>query len=57
MPELSTGAVAGGAKCEWLDKVFIGSDEEKFFQVRVQLPLREKEKLVGFLGKNIDVFA
>ena len=51
------GAVAGGAKCEWLEKVFIGSDEEKFFQVGVQLPLREKEDLVGFLRKNIDVFA
>ena len=57
MSELSTGAVAGGAICEWLEKVFIGSDEEKFFQVGVQLPLREKEELVGFLRKNIDVFA
>ena len=29
---------------------------EKFFQVRAQLPLREKEELIGFLKRNIDVF-
>ena len=46
-----------GAKCEELEKTIIDDDEEKFFQVRVQLPPREKEELVVFLRKNIDVFA
>ncbi|XP_023885554.1 uncharacterized protein LOC111997668 [Quercus suber] len=30
--------VAEGAKCEQLEKVVIGNDEEKFFQFEVQLP-------------------
>ena len=38
-------------------KIVIGDNEEKFFQVGVQLPPREKEELIGFLRKNIDVFA
>ena len=46
-----------GAKCKQLDKVVIGDDEEKFFQVGVQLPPREREELIDFLRKNIDVFA
>ena len=46
-----------GAKCKQLEKVIIGNDEEKFFQVGVQLPPREKEELIDFLRKNIDVFA
>jgi len=46
-----------GAKCEQLEKIFIGDNEEKFFQVRVHLPHWEKEELVNFLRKNIDVFA
>ena len=46
-----------GAKCEELEKIIIDDDEEKFFQVRVQLPPWEKEELVVFLRKNIDVFA
>ena len=29
---------------------------EKFFQVGAQLPLREKEELIGFLRRNIGVF-
>jgi len=40
-----------------LERVVIGDDEEKFFQVRVQLSLRERQKLIDFLRKNIDVFA
>ena len=31
-----------GAKCELLEKVVISNDEEKFFQVRVQLPPQER---------------
>ena len=32
-------------------------DPEKFFQVWAQLPLQEKEELLAFLRRNIDVFA
>ena len=45
------------AKYEDLEKVVIGGTPEKFFQVGAQLPPQEKEKLVKFLKRNIDVFA
>ena len=45
------------AKCKDLEKVVIGDTLEKFFQVGAQLPLQEKEELVEFLKRNIDVFA
>lgn len=45
------------ARCEDLTKVTIGDNSEKFFQVGSQLPLREREELVEFLKKNIDVFS
>ena len=44
-------------KCEVLEKVVIGDDPERFFQVRAQIPLLEKEQLVDLLGRNVDVFA
>ena len=44
-------------KCEDLEKLVIGDDSEKFFQVGTQMPLLEKEQLVEFLRKNVDVFA
>ena len=44
-------------KCEDLDKVIIGDDLEKFFQVGARLPLQEKEDLVELLRRNVDVFA
>ena len=44
-------------KCEDLEKVVLGDDPEKFFQVGTQMPLLEKEQLVDFLRKNVDVFA
>ena len=44
-------------KCEDLDKVIIGDDPERFFQVGAQLPLQEREQLVELLRKNVDVFA
>ena len=50
-------AVSEGAKCEELEKIVIDDDQEKFFQVGAQLPLREKEELIVFLNRNIDVFA
>ena len=44
-------------KCEDLEKVVIGDDPERFFQVGAQLPLLEREQLVEFLRENVDVFA
>ena len=43
-------------KCEDLDKVIIGDDPERFFQVGAQLPLQEREQLVELLRRNVDVF-
>ena len=37
--------------------MIIGDDPERFFQVGSQLPSQEKEGLIGFLKKNVDVFA
>ena len=45
------------AKCEDLEKVVISDIPKKFFQVGAQLPPQEKEELVEFLKRNIDVFA
>ena len=45
------------AKCEDLERVVVGSDAEKFFQVGAKLPLQEKEELVESFKGNIDVFA
>ena len=53
----SPDAVTEKAKCEDLEKVVISDTSEKFFQVETQLPPKEKEELVEFLKKNIDVFA
>ena len=44
-------------KYEDLKKVVVGDDPEKLFQVGAQMPLLEKEQLVEFLRKNVDVFA
>ena len=54
---LSKDGLSEEAKCEDLVKVLIGDDPEKFFQVGSQLPQLEKEELVEFLKRNIDVFA
>ena len=35
----------------------IGDISEKLFQVGAQLPPQEKEELIKFLKRNIDVFA
>ena len=43
--------------CEGLDRVIIGDDLERFFQVGARLPLQEKEELVELLRRNVDVFA
>ncbi|XP_030950171.1 probable WRKY transcription factor 26 [Quercus lobata] len=36
--------------------VVIGDDPEKFFQIGVQIPPQEKEELIEFLRRNVDVF-
>ena len=45
------------AKCERLEEIAIDGDPKKFFQVGAQLLPREKEELLTFLRRNIDVFA
>jgi len=57
VPLWSTNVVVEEAKCEKLEKVIIGDDEGKFFQVGVQLPPQEKEELIGFIRRNINMFA
>ena len=37
-------------------KFTVGDDQEKFFQVGSQLPPQERQKLIKFLRKNVDVF-
>ena len=44
-------------KCEDLERVVIGNDPERFFQIEAQIPLLEKEQLVDLLRRNVDVFA
>ena len=45
------------AKCEDLEKIVVGDDPEKLFQVRTQLPSQKKEELIESPRKNINVFA
>ena len=40
-----------------MERVIVGDDPEKFFQIGVKLPLQEREHLVEFLRENVDVFA
>ena len=54
---LPIGGTSDEMKCEDLVKITIGDDLEKFFQVGSQLPQQEREELVEFLKRNIDVFA
>ena len=44
-------------KCEDLEKVIVGTDLKRFFQIGAQMPLLEKEQLVNLLRRNVDVFA
>ena len=44
-------------KCEDLEKVVVGDDPGKFFQIGAKMPLLEKEQLVDLLRRNVDVFA
>ena len=56
-PALTIDKLAEDAECEDLVKVNVGDDPKKFFQIGSQLPHQEKEELIEFLRRNIDVFA
>ncbi|XP_030945882.1 uncharacterized protein LOC115970383 [Quercus lobata] len=56
-PKLPINGSAEEAKCEDLETVVIGNDPEKFFQIEAWLPPLEKEELIKFLRRNVDVFA
>ena len=43
-------------KCEKIEEIVIEGDPEKFFHVEAQLPPQEKEELIMFLRRNVDVF-
>ena len=43
--------------CEDLEKVLVGSDPERLFQVGSELSPQEKVILIDFLRHNVDVFA
>ena len=43
--------------CEGLERVTIGDDRERFFQVGARLSPQEREELVELLKGNADVFA
>ena len=45
------------ASCEDLEKVLVGTNPKRCFQVGSELPPQEKEKLIDFLKENVDVFA
>ena len=49
-------AVSREAKCERMEEIAINGDPEKIFQIGAQLLPQEKEELLAFLRKNIDVF-
>ena len=55
--EVSSDVVDEGTRCEDLERVIIDADVERYFQVGVQLPPQEKEELLTFLRRNVDVFA
>ena len=40
-----------------MEKVVIGKDIDKYFQVGILLPVKDKKQLVDFLKSNLDVFA
>ncbi|XP_075659228.1 uncharacterized protein LOC142629130 [Castanea sativa] len=56
-PALGLGADLDRDLAKELNRVFIGEDKERYFQVGSQLPAFEKVELFKFLKANIDVFA
>ncbi|XP_030924708.1 uncharacterized protein LOC115951690 [Quercus lobata] len=57
VPTASSGGSAVDVNCEELEKVLVGSDPERFFQIGSKLPPEEKSALIAFLRQNVDVFA
>ena len=57
MLALPSNELAEEVKCEDLEKVAVGINPKKFFQVGLELPPLEKEELIKFLRENADVFA
>lgn len=55
MPVLLTSSDSS-VSCEGLDKIVIGKDEERYFQIGIEIPLDENKELVNFLRRNLDVF-
>ena len=55
--EVSSDIADEGVRFEELENVIIDTNTERYFQIRVQLPPQEKEELLAFLRKNVDVFA
>ena len=52
-----TNPLDSSVSCEGLDKIVIEEDEERYFQIRIELSSDEKEELVNFLRRNLDFFA
>ncbi|XP_030936306.1 protein NYNRIN-like [Quercus lobata] len=57
VPTAGSGGPAMEVNCEELEKVLVGSDPERFFQIGSELPPQEKSALTAFLRQNLDVFA
>ena len=53
---LPVNGPAKETKYEDLEMVVGSDDSKKFFQIRAQLPPQEKEELIEFLRRNVDVF-
>ena len=54
---MTGGGLVEEANCKDLEKVPVGIDPERFFQVGLELPPQEKALLIYFLRENVDVFA
>ena len=40
-----------------MDRIMIGDDKEKYYQIGTQLPPPKKVELLSFLKGNVDIFA
>ena len=49
VPTAGGGGPATEESCEELEKVLVGSDPERFFQIGSKLPPQEKSTLIDFL--------
>ena len=54
---MSSDVTDKGMKFKELENVIIDTNVERYFQIGVQLPHQEKEELLAFLRRNVDVFA